>query len=981
VPALSSGGTESRRLRLRSGTIDLGRQRIETPDGVVSLTTRESELLAYLSARPGEAVAREELLVEVWNYKATNPTRAVDLAVKRLRAKVEPNPSDPIHILSVHGVGYRFVPLGDAAPPMVGRAAVPERRNTNLTPERTRFIGRVDELARLRELTEDGARLITVVGPAGAGKTRLIRRFGESSQAALTGGVWFCDLADATSLDGVLSVLQSGLEMGVEPTERGIVGALAALPGPALLLLDNFEQLPREASAALGRWLDEVPSIRFLVSSRERLHLHGERLLHLDPLPPEDGVALLVDRARAVRRGLTLSEEDGIVLREIVEQLDGLPLALELAASRLGTLSPTQLRARLARRFRLLGDRRSDRPRRHATLLGALDWSWDLLEGEEKNALARLSVFEGGFSLEAAEEVLDDGNTWPADLIQALRDKSLVAIAQSGRQADVRFRLLESVRAYAAQQLDKLGLGEDARARHVAYYLREGEELAKGLHGPGGVDRLADLVRERNNLLAACRHARDTDESARLAVVAAPVVRAVGPASQLHVAIERIFTHGDLSPALRARVLVEQGLIWLRADRVSEAAGALDEAMSVEQPRMDVRARALVGMGEIQLMVGELDEAATLHREAVDLCQRIGWRSGEANARQGLAEVLGEQGCDDEAVTEYQRALRAVRRAGDRWSEGEILGRLGVFELTRSVDASRAKAILADAESLLEEAGDRGGILRLLTDQGVAMVLRGEGAKGLTLVQRALAAAVSLGDPATLASVQGYLGWTCRELGDLETAALHLDHALTWARAADDRALEGTVLRHLGVLRSEEGRTTEAEAALREAVIASRDAERPQRECVALLCLGTLLLETDRTEEAQLTLEQAVAMRGSHIDKTHAMALLAVVRAMHGDLSGSSDVAELVFERTGSRPDDEMRLGAWKLMLDLVCKRRERSPGIEPLMLRAVRWMDVQRSAQRSDTRWAIRLLGHEVDRVRASRRAGRTVEPAHRRD
>ena len=904
------GGT----LKLRTGEVDLGRQRLITPGGVVPLTTREAELLAYLAERAGQPVPREDLLVDVWHYRASNPTRAVDLAVKRLRSKIEPDPSEPVHVLSVHGVGYRFVPFDPTAslpPTAIGAhpSAAAPRGATNLSPERTSFVGRTAEIERLTELVDGSARLVTVTGPAGTGKTRLARRFAGAQVeegGRFAGGAWLCDVSEVRGLEALVAAVALGVDLhtaneaGPEEVGRALAER-SSREGRLLVVIDNFEHLVDFATETLGRWLDLAPTVVFLVTSRERLHVRGERILELPPLETDDGLALLLDRAAAVRRGWELSDEDRVVLGQVVSQLDGIPLAIELAASRLGTLSPTQLQKRLQSRFRLLGDPRSDRPRRHATLLAALDWSWELMTEPERSALCALSVFEGGFSLEAAEEVLDDPDDpdrpWPADLVQSLRDKSLLSVDDLAG-GDLRYRLLESIRVYAAGKLEAMGGADRVRHLHATYYLREGEELAVRLYGASAVDRMEDLVRERANLVAVARHAPSTDHRIRAVLCLFPVLQARGPLGLLEELVTAAIDLGrvddQIDRRLLARLLVDRGFHLYGRGQLSAAEQDFLDASRTAPQHLDSHARARMGLGRTLCDMGRLDEAAAAMRESIDLFSRLGDRSGEGRARSIFAEVLTQQDCIDEAAAEFDRALRVLRRVGDRWTEGILFANLAAFLLERRNDAAEAERHANEALAVLGEVGDHRASILLLLGFAVALVRMARAAEAIAKVDQAREIARKMGDRTRDGEALSVRGWALFEIGRLNEADQDLEAALAILREQGDRIKEATTLRRQAALRQEQGRLVEAEHALSEALDELDERGSRIERAVTRMQLGFLLLEQGQTERALNALDQAVATSSGQVPwlERQVIAMQSIAAARSGDIEGARSLID-----------------------------------------------------------------------------------------
>ncbi|HWN81248.1 MAG TPA: protein kinase, partial [Candidatus Udaeobacter sp.] len=303
--------------------------------------------------------------------------------------------------------------------------SLPRARRT-LPVERDTFVGRHSEIVELRRHLAGDARVLTLVGAGGMGKTRLAARYGWQSVGDWPGGVWFCDLMEARSLDGIASAMAGslGVELGrADPIEQ--LGHAVAGRGACLIILDNFEQIVELAAETVGRWVEMAPQARFLVTSRERLGLgERERTQGIEPLSLEQSLELFEARARWLRPGLRLAGAEIESAREIVRLVDGMPLAIELAAARMRVMSAAQIATQMQKRFQLLTGGRSAR---HETLAVAIDSSWELLSPWERAAWAQCAVFEGGFTLEAAEGVLDlsiwPGAPWVVDVMQSLLER------------------------------------------------------------------------------------------------------------------------------------------------------------------------------------------------------------------------------------------------------------------------------------------------------------------------------------------------------------------------------------------------------------------------------------------------------------------------------------------------------------------------------------------------------------------------------
>lgn len=409
-------------------------------DERVQLSQNEASLLRFLAAQEGAPASKERLQVEVLGYSPRTVSRAADFAIHRLRKKLERDPQAPRHLLTVPGVGYRLV----TGPPEEPPVSVGDVASHNLPAETTSFVGREAELDDALGLLEAGARLLTLTGPGGAGKTRLALRLAAAWFQTHREPVRFCELAQArdaaTFCAGVAAVL------GTSGESRSRIGTALAALGPLVLVLDNLEQVVADAAEATAAWLAMAPELRVVATSRERLRIPGERLVEVGPLDSDDaGSRLFIARATVARRSFRAEDHDPVI-RRLVERLDGLPLAIELAASRSTVLSPQQMLERLERAEDM--DRAvRGAPDRHVTVERAIAWSWDLLDEDERSALAQLATFRGGFDAEAAEAVIRGVDRPVLNLVQELREKSL--LVERPGEGVPRFGFLLSVRDFA----------------------------------------------------------------------------------------------------------------------------------------------------------------------------------------------------------------------------------------------------------------------------------------------------------------------------------------------------------------------------------------------------------------------------------------------------------------------------------------------------------------------------------------------------
>ena len=574
-------------LELGHCTVDLVREEVLWGEEREGLTTNEAQLLRYLATNAGRVITRDQLMRDVWGIRGRVVTRAVDVAVRRLRKKIEPDPADPRFILTVHGQGYRYEAPAEVVEDQVAEASsplvippeqepqAPEPRDDVITLDGRIVQGRAESLDALASLFSAGARLVTLTGPGGMGKTLLARVFAEQKAPELLGDAssWFCDLQAARDRDDMLRAVAEDLGVsmsgGAAADDLSAVAEELAGRGPCLILLDNFEQLVDSAADVVQSWLTAAPQARFLVTSQALLGLSGERVYELAPLDEESAVALFLERARELRYDFAPDEQGMDDIATVVRELDRIPLAIELAASRIRMLSTRQLRERLSSRFELLrssGGASSDRSR---TLRGAIEWSWQLLSVEEKHVLAQTTIFCGGFSAEAAESVIEfpHGEVLVLDLLQGLVDKSLLRCVEvPGVVGLRRFTFFESIYAFALEHLTALTSLGALKERHRSYYLGEAERLASLRDGQRGLEASRLLELEVDNLLRIQSECslQDADLAVRIALVLVPVLQERGPASVYDRLLNSSIDHAGRGHAEAQVDLLYARALWRR---------------------------------------------------------------------------------------------------------------------------------------------------------------------------------------------------------------------------------------------------------------------------------------------------------------------------------------------------------------------------------------------------------------------------------
>jgi predicted ATPase/DNA-binding XRE family transcriptional regulator len=627
-------------------------------------------------------------------------------------------------------------------------ATIPFAPAARLPATPTALIGREHELSLARQLLErSGARLLTITGPGGVGKTRLALQLAANLRPRFEGRVAFVDLAPIRDPARVLAHVGRGLGI-YEAGERTVPEALAhiLIERPLLLVLDNLEHV-LAAAGDVGSLLEWVPGLVVLATSREPLRLSWEREFPLAPLAvpvndhptgpitPESqpAIALLVERAQAVRPDFTLTPANTPAVAELCRRLDGLPLALELAAARLKILSPAALLARLELRLDLLTSAVRDAPERHQTLRTAIGWSYELLSSEEQYLFACLSIFVGGCTPEAVAAVCSEGepddNDLPVllDQLGSLVDKNLVQ-AVTGPEGEPRFRMLETVGEYARDVLRSSGREEAIRSAHACYMVTMVEEFEPRLWGPEQVEWIARLAAEQENIRAALRWLLDGGDF----LAAGRLLRRLhffwwmrGQMVEAGRWAAELLAHGDaVPPAARAVGHFVRG--WAAIDLGDPVAEEhLREALGLARAEGDpwIQGHSLLGLGFLHPLHGDIEGGIALMWEGRRAFEAAGDEWGVGVALTGLSTLSVAGGKLDDARAFAEEHVQLARRMGDLRSTGHALDDLAMVALLRE-DSGRAVSLYRESIALCTEVGQVELVAYGL--MGLAVVAAGE---------------------------------------------------------------------------------------------------------------------------------------------------------------------------------------------------------------------------------------------------------------
>jgi len=655
-----------------------------------------------------------------------------------------------------------------------------EIRPANLPVARTGFVGRQKEVAAARELLlRPDARLVTITGPGGIGKSRLAVQVASGLVDHFPGGIHFVPLASVSDaglipslIAQTLGIREAGGQSPLALLEHNLQDTLRA---PMLLLLDNFEHL-MPAAPTVAELLAVGPNLKIVVTSRAALHVYGEHELPVPPLAIPDpaslpepevvsqypAVALFVQRAAAVRPDFELSRENVSAVIEICNRLDGLPLAIELAAARVKVLSPSSMRTRLKNRLQLLTGGARDMPQRQQTLRAAIDWSYDLLPPAEQKLFRRLSVFASGCNLEGAEAVCDPRGDLDLDVLDgmaSLVDKSLVQ--QVGpSQGESRFVMLETLREYAGEKLAASGDEALTRRAHAAYCLVLAEEPASDESAAYDAEQVERFALEYHNFRAALAWLIDTgdaDWGLRLGMALfrfwdtrdyleegrdwlGKLLKLPGAAAPTNARARAVFAAGALAaeqrdyaaadPLMKESLDIARQLGDKRCAAVSLNAlgvqaqdrGELPSARSLfedslvlwrESGDQKATARTLSNLANVVKLQGDYIRAGSLYTECLSIFQALGDRSGIAWSINSQGDVARERGDFRQAQTLYEQGLAIFRELGDRWGIGGTLTDLGNLAREQR-DYATAHALYRESMKAFQELEHKRGIARLL---------------------------------------------------------------------------------------------------------------------------------------------------------------------------------------------------------------------------------------------------------------------------
>ena len=685
-------------------------------------------------------------------------------------------------------------------------------RPSNLPPQRTGLVGRDLEVDAAKELLRrPNMRLVTITGPAGIGKTRLALQLAGEMTLDFPGGVYFVPLA-AVSDPGLIAAVivqtlgipETGFQAPFEALKEFLQNSLRA---PMLIVFDNFEHLVSAAPTLAELLAIGGSGLRFLVTSRAPLHVYGEQEFPVPPLALPDSrsmssldallqysaIALFVQRASAVKPDFELTEQNAPAVAEICARLDGLPLAIELAAARVKHLSPSAMQTRLASRLQLLTGGARDLPTRQQTLRGAIDWSYDLLNAAEQKLFRRLSVFVGGGTLEAMEAVCNTKNDLGFDLLEGMAsivDNSLVQQVDQPA-GDLRFLMLETIREYALDKLTASGEEDPTKRAHAAYYLVLAEEGASEEADAESSEWLNRLETEHNNLLSALEWLTDSGNADWALRLGTALFRFWETREYLTEGRDRLGKilklEGAVAPTeARGRALFAAGVLAGGQGDYASADTLADESLQIARKLGDERgvavclnalavhardrgditlsrrlfedtlalwrgigypldiARSLSNLASIVRLQGDFALARSLYVECLSIFRKSNNRTGIAWSLNYQGDVARDQGDIESARSLYEESLDTFRELGDRWGMAGTLADLG--NLTRDQENyDVAESLYRESMRMFQALGHKRGIARVLECFACSAAAKGQPARSLRLAGAAAALRKTVG--------------------------------------------------------------------------------------------------------------------------------------------------------------------------------------------------------------------------------------------
>jgi predicted ATPase/DNA-binding SARP family transcriptional activator len=775
----------------------------------VDLYNEEACLLTMrLQARVGQAVAALETYGQLELRFREELNAAPGRALRELAARIRLEPETFQRIAApaeAQPESHQALPQPQQATvsPAVAASQPPAPPQIMLPLQTTGFFGREREIKRLIDLLSPAAapgvyapkrRLVTLTGPGGVGKTRLAIEAARALAAGFMGGTWFISLADVPHPRLAPFALAHALQIRSAPNSDLLDQIVAKLnAAPCLLVLDNYEHLLRDlfvskvenpnaadASVLVRLLLERAPQVSLLVTSRRALNLDGEQEFPLDVLSTPEGahsaedllayasVALYRDRAQYVTPDFALTARNAEAVGRLCRKLEGMPLAIEMAAAWVKTLPPGQMLNHLAERLDLLVSRRRDLPVRQRSLRATIEWSYDLLSEEQREFFAIISILRGSFAVEAACAIADAPIHVGLEMLSELQQHSLLVAEEleeeelkeeesEESETEMRYRLLEPLRQFGWEKLTASEMAETVQSRYLAYFLALAERSAAFIVGSDQAQWLKRLALDHDNFrtILAC-------------LTGTPL------------------TGLSLKPDEALRLATALWRFWQLRGHLAEGRTYLKAALAGAGPeRTLLRAKALIGAGSLAFYQADYPEARGMYEESLAISRELGDRLVTATALNNLGNIAWNQGDYPQAETLYNESLAIRRALGDRLGIATSLHNMAMIAQDRA-DYSRSRALYEESLAIRRELGDQWGVASCLHNLANNANLQEDYEHAMTLYRQSLAIREELGDRWGIASSLYNQGTVAMVLGDLETASRLCERSLAMQRELGD---------------------------------------------------------------------------------------------------------------------------------------------------------------------------------------------------
>ena len=776
---------------------------------------------------------------------------------------------------------------------------------SNLQAQQKDLIGRRKEKERLLSQIKTSSQLITIIGTAGVGKTRLALELVNLKRSTeLQNRVLFCDLTEAKSKLDIARKIASYLNISLQ--EENSIEQIASIlrQSPTLLILDNLEHILSEAKTLIQSWL-HIRNLQIIATSRTKVHLPQEYSIVLNPLSVLEAIELFSIRAQEALHSFVLTEKNRTRVQKLVEQLDCLPLAIELAAARLSILSLSDISKRLQQRFSLLRSRSAGKETQ--ALQGALDWSWDLLKPWDREVLAQSSIFHGGFTFGAAEAVIQPQSSEAPAVVDILQDLCEVHLLQKERDifGFVRYRLLESIRAYAASRLENddfrdRSIGAKTRKRHAEYFSQFGDyNFLSSLDTNESEQRWSLFYKEFDNCVAGSLVGQN-QTAVLCAIAAIHITTQKGPFSLGLEISKRILQQQDLQETHKLQIQLLTSNIMHEAGKIEEARSycskILEHSKSNKESdpiKSNIFAMTHIELGKLDALQSHYDRAEASFQQALNLFHETSSAYGEAISIAALGSIHDYKNQYEEACDKYLQGITLLKKVGNQNKVGDLYANLGLV-LIRKGQHTQAIDYLQQAVDIHSKLGKKRCVAINLGSMGNLYRRQGNYKKSKRFLNQALSLHREVGNRVYETYTLGYLGFVHQELGQYDEAMESYQAAKVILVQMGMRRSLASTLGNIATLLQLQGELDSALEYHHEALQICKDIEDKRSQGINLGNMGVLYFKLDKHAAAEEHLSMAIDICDHYFQGAsgYFKGTLAIILADRGDFDGAHRLLE-----------------------------------------------------------------------------------------